>query len=232
MTDSSWSLRRIDHQPLAVDADAAEPALAALVPFVAVAPLRKQADEIAAQRPEATRREDVDDAAPTGERSCFDHRVLPPVAGAVEVLEEHVHEQFFTDANLQALAVDHFGGGDGVDEGRGRKEDGPHRAVLQGQGRLRAFVVFRSGSGPTDPGRHIPEGCEGPRGSEPGNQGFRVARKGFKVFLVRSDKDHESIRARERDEKAREAEEAGDPAGAALVGRAFQRQEPRFPVKK
>ena len=69
-------------------------------------------------------------------------------------------------------------------------------------------------------------------GSEPRNQGLGVAGESFEVFLVGCDEHHESIGAREWNEKSREAEEAGDAAGAALEGRALERREPGFPVQE
>jgi len=190
------------------------------------------AEELDPERPEAAGREDVDDPAPARERSRFDHRVLPPVAGAVQVFEQHVHQKLLADAHGQALAVDDLGSGNGVDEGGGRDQNRPHRAILQGQRGLGALVVLGRRSRPRDPGWHVRKGRERSLRSEPRDQGFGVAREAFEVFLVGCHEHHKSIGARERNEKSREAEEAGDAAGAALEGRALERQEPGFPVQE
>ena len=190
------------------------------------------AEELDAQRPQTAGRKDIDDASSAGERPRLDHRILPSVARPIEMFEEHVHEQLFADANGQTLAVDHLGSGNGVDESGGGEQDGPHRAVLQRQRRLGALVVFRGRPGATDPGRHVSERGERSRGPEPRNQGLRIPGQTLEVLLVGGQEHHEAIRARERNQQPREAEQTGDAIGAALGNRALERQEPWFLVEK
>ncbi len=77
------------------------------------------------------------------ERPGLDHRILPPISGSIKVIEEHVHEQLLAHPHRQALTIDHLGGGDGMDERGGGKQDGAHGAVVQGEGRLGSFVILR-----------------------------------------------------------------------------------------